>query len=61
MLRAGGYEIGDLDNGAFVGAPMSDRYLFCGSERVARWNARIADRLPHWAVSTWLFTATRQT
>ena len=58
VLHEGGYRIDDFRNGAFVGAPMSDRYFFRG-ERIARWNARVADHMPHWAVSTWLFTATR--
>ena len=48
--------MGELVNGAFVGAPLSERYLLRG-ERVARWNARAADWLPSWAVSTWLFMA----
>jgi 2-polyprenyl-3-methyl-5-hydroxy-6-metoxy-1,4-benzoquinol methylase len=58
-LLDGGYRLDDFRNGAFIGAPMSDRYIFRGGERISCWNARVADHLPAWAVSTWLFTATR--
>lgn len=56
LLEDTGYRVGEFRNGAFVGAPLSERYLFRGG-RIAAWNARVADRLPGWAVSTWLFTA----
>lgn len=55
-LEQAGYRVLDFRNGAFVGAPTSERYLFRG-RRVAEWNARIADHVPHWAASTWLFAA----
>ena len=41
--------------GAFLGAPLSEQ-LFRG-EKIARLNARVANLLPYWAVSTWYFTA----
>ncbi len=55
-LERGGFRMETLVNGAFVGAPLSERFLLRGT-RVAELNARVADRLPHWAVSTWYFTA----
>lgn len=58
-LDRAGYRLCSFLNGAFLGAPLSERYLFRG-ESIARWNARAADRLPHWAVSTWLFTAEKK-
>lgn len=59
-LGRAGYRVTDFRNGAFVGAPLSERYVFRG-ERVARWNAAVADHLPYWAVSTWLFAAVKET
>ena len=58
LIEESGFRVDEFRNGAFVGAPLSEQYLFRG-ERIARWNARAADRLPYWAVSTWLFTATK--
>jgi SAM-dependent methyltransferase len=58
LLARAGFELGEFRNGAFVGAPLSERYLLRGA-RIARWNARAADWLPYWAVSTWLFSAKR--
>jgi SAM-dependent methyltransferase len=59
-LMAGlGLTLDAFRKGAFIGAPLSERYLFRG-ESIALWNARVADRLPYWAVSTWLFTASRK-
>jgi SAM-dependent methyltransferase len=58
-LDRAGYRLCTFLNGAFLGAPLSERYLFRG-ESIAQWNARVADRLPHWAVSTWLFTAEKK-
>lgn len=58
VLADAGFRLDELKNGAFVGAPVSERYLLRG-ERVARWNASAADVVPHWAAASWLFTATR--
>ena len=58
-LRSAGLEPVEVRNGAFVGAPISERFLLRG-EAVARANARIADFLPHWMVSTWYFAAVRR-
>jgi len=55
-LERGGFRVERFANGAFVGAPTSELLLLRG-ERIARANARIADLLPWWAVSTWYFTA----
>jgi SAM-dependent methyltransferase len=59
LLDEAGYDLFDFRNGAFVGAPTSERYLLRG-ERIARWNARAADRVPYWAASTWLFAARKR-
>ena len=59
LLTGVGLALDEFRNGAFVGAPLSESYLFRG-ESVALWNARVANRLPYWAVSTWLFTASRK-
>ena len=59
LLDEAGYDVFDFRNGAFVGAPTSERYLLRG-ERIARWNARAADRVPYWAASTWLFAARKR-
>lgn len=45
----------DFANGAFLGASLSG-ILLARSPRFIDWNARVADRLPHWMVSTWYFT-----
>ncbi len=55
-LRRAGFEIGSFRNGAFAGALISERYFLHG-ERIANVNARVADFLPSWAVSTWYFVA----
>ncbi len=45
----------DFVHGAFLGASVSG-ILLARSPRLLAWNVRVADRLPHWAVSTWYFT-----
>lgn len=50
-----GLEIVRFSHGSFVGASVSG-VLLTRSRRLLRFNARIADRLPYWAVSTWYFT-----
>lgn len=55
-FREAGLQIDEFRNGAFVGAPLSEEFLLSGPQ-IARVNARIADLLPYWAVSTWYFTA----
>jgi len=55
-LKRGGFRVERFANGAFLGAPLSERFLLRG-ERIARANARVADLLPWWAVSAWYFTA----
>lgn len=58
-LRSAALEPVEVRNGAFVGAPISERFLLRG-EAVARANARAADFLPHWMVSTWYFAAVQR-
>ncbi len=52
---AAGLRVADFANGAFLGASLSGIVL-ARSPRFIAWNARIADRLPWWMVSTWYFT-----
>lgn len=59
LLREAGFRVECFTNGAFLGAPAITAFFLRG-ERVARLNARLADFLPHWAVSTWYFVAKRQ-
>jgi SAM-dependent methyltransferase len=58
-LDQAGYRVFDFRNGAFLGAPTSERYLLRG-RRLAEWSARVADHVPHWAASTWLFAAVKE-
>jgi len=58
VLREAGFRVREFRNGAFIGAPVSERYVLRGP-RFPVWNARVADRLPAWAVSTWYFVAER--
>ncbi len=53
--HAAGLRVTDFANGAFLGASLSGIVL-ARSPRFIAWNARIADRLPRWMVSTWYFT-----
>jgi 2-polyprenyl-3-methyl-5-hydroxy-6-metoxy-1,4-benzoquinol methylase len=57
MLSDAGFDVTDFRNGAFVGAMVSERFLRFGGQPFMRANTAIVDYLPHWAVSTWLFTA----
>lgn len=56
LLEGAGLRVDALANGAWLGAPLSERFLLRG-ERIARLNAAAADRLPAALVSTWYFTA----
>ncbi|MBD0320501.1 MAG: class I SAM-dependent methyltransferase [Gemmatimonadetes bacterium] len=58
LLAGAGLRVDALANGAWLGAPLSERFLLRG-ERVARLNAAVADRLPAAWVSTWYFEASR--
>jgi 2-polyprenyl-3-methyl-5-hydroxy-6-metoxy-1,4-benzoquinol methylase len=60
MLESAGLSVTDFSNGTFFGAMLSERILRIGGTRVFRMNANIADWLPGWAVSTWLFSAQRR-
>ena len=55
-----GLELVRFGHGAFMGASISG-ILMGRSPRLLSWNAHVADRLPHWAVSTWYFTLRRRT
>lgn len=59
VLEEAGFGLTDFRNGAFLGAPLSALFLLRG-ERIAEFNARLADRLPARAVSTWYFTARKR-
>lgn len=58
LLAGAGLRVDRFANGAWLGAPLSERFVLRG-ERVARWNAAVADRLPAALVSTWYFEARR--
>lgn len=50
-----GLEVERFAHGAFMGASISG-VILGRSRRLRHWNVAIADRLPHWMVSTWYFT-----
>lgn len=52
LLEKTGYQPAGFSHGAFLGAPVSERFLG-RFKRFIEWNTRVADRLPYWAVSTW--------
>jgi 2-polyprenyl-3-methyl-5-hydroxy-6-metoxy-1,4-benzoquinol methylase len=56
LLEDQGYKIIVFKNGSFAGANYSEKLTF-KSELIAKINAKIADYLPGWAVSTWYFEA----
>jgi 2-polyprenyl-3-methyl-5-hydroxy-6-metoxy-1,4-benzoquinol methylase len=56
MLATSGFRLADFRNGTFFGAMVTERFLRVGGERLMRANSRVADYLPSWTVSTWLFT-----
>ncbi|HYW06047.1 MAG TPA: hypothetical protein VE913_03770, partial [Longimicrobium sp.] len=56
LLTGAGLRVERFANGAWLGAPLSERFLLRGAT-VARLNARAADFLPAPLVSTWYFAA----
>jgi len=58
LLHNAGFEVVDFRNGAFLGAPISERFLL-RSKTITKWNAKVAEYLPSWMVSTWYFTAVK--
>lgn len=58
ILQQAGFKVNNMTNGAFIGAPFSE-LLIHHNKRVIKLNAKIADYLPFWAVSTWYFTASK--
>jgi 2-polyprenyl-3-methyl-5-hydroxy-6-metoxy-1,4-benzoquinol methylase len=60
MLESAGFAVTDFSNGTFFGGMLSERLMKIGGEQIFRMNANIADWLPQWAVSTWLFSAERR-
>lgn len=59
MLRRSGLAVTDFRNGYFFGGMVTERALRFGGSALKRANNAIANLLPHWMVSTWLFTAKR--
>jgi 2-polyprenyl-3-methyl-5-hydroxy-6-metoxy-1,4-benzoquinol methylase len=59
ILGEAGFRVTEFRNGTFFGAMITERVLRVGGEPLMRANAAIADILPFWAVSTWLFKAER--
>lgn len=49
-----GFDLVWFGRGAFMGASVSG-VLLGRSAGLLRWNVRVADRLPYWAVATWYF------
>lgn len=59
ILSRSGFETVEFKNGTFFGAMVTERFLRYGGQPLMRANTAIAEVLPHWAVSTWLFRARR--
>jgi len=53
LMENVGYRILQMSNGAFLGAPVSERFL--RFEWFIDWNVKVADKLPSQFVSTWYF------
>lgn len=53
LMREIRYRPLEFRNGAFLGAPVSEKFL--GFKRFIEWNIKIADKLPPQLVSTWYF------
>jgi len=53
LMEGVGYRILQMSNGAFLGAPVSERFL--RFKWFIDWNAKVADKLPSQFVSTWYF------
>lgn len=58
ILQMAGFHMYLFKKGAFIGAPVSERTVF-RCKTIIQANAKIADFLPYWAVSTWYFVATK--
>jgi SAM-dependent methyltransferase len=56
-LHDAGYRMDVFAHGCFAGASVSG--YFVRGARALSANIRLADLLPHWAVSTWYFSATK--
>ena len=54
LFEGVGFEPVALRNLSFLSGPFSN-YLFAPFRRFCDWNARIADCLPSWSVSAWMF------
>ena len=59
LLHNAGFEVVDFMNGAFLGAPIAERFLLRGGT-ITKWNTKVADYLPSWMVSTWYFSAAKR-
>ncbi len=53
-MHEAGYRLIKKQNGAFIGAPVSN-YFLGRCKRFINWNVKISDRLPAHLVSTWYF------
>jgi SAM-dependent methyltransferase len=56
LISDAGLEVSTFRNGTFMGAPFTEQTLL-RPRKAAEVNAVVADFLPYWAVSTWLFSA----
>lgn len=54
LCASAGLELAMLRNLSFISGPFSN-YLFAPFRRLCDWNARVADYLPSWCASAWLF------
>lgn len=54
MAGAAGLRVTRFAHGVFFGASLSGMAIV-RSQWLLHWNTRVADRLPHWAVSVWYF------
>lgn len=54
MVETSGFFIEKQHNRRFLSGPLSDRFLL-KSNRLVNWNVRIANILPYYLVSSWMF------
>ncbi|MCV3243671.1 class I SAM-dependent methyltransferase [Mesorhizobium sp. ZC-5] len=59
MIEDAGFHVTEFKNGTFFGAMVTERVLRLGGTPLMRANTAVAEVLPYWAVSTWLFAARR--
>jgi SAM-dependent methyltransferase len=54
LFEDAGYKVEKIENGPFIGAPMSERFIKHFNSLI-KFNVSIGEKLPHWLVSTWYF------